>query len=160
MKQSKNKNDCSTFITAKFQELLSAFLRTVYGISVSLNTRNVVCDENDIHPCLTPIKTMKLEVCLHRYHQGFVIYMQFQVGAEFHTYSHKSTHSAHSLKGFTNFFSWYFIKNTSYGKVFQKHVVHRYEVRLTQSRNQASSHERSVHSASFSGLFILRYIYI
>jgi len=30
--------------------------------------------------------------------------MQFQVGTEFHIYSHKTTHYAHSLKGFTIFF--------------------------------------------------------
>jgi hypothetical protein len=65
-KQSNNKNEYSKFITTKFQEIFSAFLRAVYGISVSLNTRNVVCDVNDIEACLTPIKTMKLGVSLHR----------------------------------------------------------------------------------------------
>lgn len=44
-KQSKNKNEYSKVITAKFHEFLSAFLREVYGISVTLNTRNVVCDD-------------------------------------------------------------------------------------------------------------------
>ena len=44
-KHNKNNNEYSTVITAKFHEFLSAFLRAVYGISVTLNTRNVVCDE-------------------------------------------------------------------------------------------------------------------
>ena len=70
-KQSKNMNEYSKFTTAKFQEFLSEFLREVYGISVTVNTRNVVCDENDIQACLTPIKTMKLGVSLHRYYKGF-----------------------------------------------------------------------------------------
>jgi hypothetical protein len=48
-------------------------------------------------------------------------------------------------------FSCYLIKYTSYRKVFQKHVVPRYEVRLTRCPTQASSHEGSVHSASISG---------
>jgi hypothetical protein len=75
-KQSRNARGYSKFITAKFQEILPAFLRAVlvYGISVSLNTRNAVCDENDIRACLTPIKTTKLGVSLHRYHQGFSLH--------------------------------------------------------------------------------------
>ena len=81
--------------------------------------------------------------------------MQFQVGAEFHIYSHKTTHSARSLKGFTIFFRGTSLKIHHMGKYFKSmsYIVMRSGEPSPITKHQATS-DPYIQRHSPAGLFL------